>query len=138
MRNQDMELIDLQNNMIMLHFKYFAWGIAAVALLAVLIRRALPKTVTLSEIRAWAEKNKHLGVNCYVHKLGVLPEQIRKEVYRQTGLKKILNGYTDEGSVLVTMLDGNGETIISVPFMGNKLDEDLSLAIGEKGLNIKL
>lgn len=133
-----MEAIDVIINLVPV-LKKICIGVLIIAIIVVLIRRAKIKLVTLDEIVEWGNHNKHLGCNLYVHKLSVIPNETRSKILREIGIKKILNGYTCEGSVLATIVNKNGEVVKSLPIMGNKLDEKLSLAIGaEIGLNIKL
>lgn len=120
------------------YVKYTCWTIIIVGIAYLAYRRSRTKLVTLSEITDWANENKSLGTNLFVSKLSVVPTEVCKTVHKELGMKIILNGYRDDTSVLATITDANQNVVKSFCFMGTKLDDELVLAMGETGLNIKL
>ena len=68
-----------------------------------------------------------------------MPNEVRKQVQYEIGFKRVLNGYKDETSIFVTILDDTNNIISSSYFLGTRLDEELKIALGNKtGINIKL
>lgn len=120
------------------YVKYTCWTIIIGGLAYLVYRRSRTKTVTLKDITDWANENRSLGTDLFVSKLSVVPTEVRKAVHKELGTQIILNGYKDEASVLATITDANHNVVKSFSFMGTKLDEELILAMGENGLNIKL
>lgn len=105
----------------------------------IVYNRKKVKVVSLNDIIRWANQNKGIGTNMYVSRLSIMPEQVRRQVKEEIGLKTLINGYKEETSMFVTVLDDEDNIISSSYFMGTKLDEDLEIALGNKtGVNIKL
>lgn len=105
----------------------------------IVYNRKKVKIVSLNDIIRWANQNKGIGTNMYVSRLSIMPEQVRRQVKEEIGLKTLINGYKEETSMFVTVLDDEDNIISSSYFMGTKLDEDLEIALGNKtGVNIKL
>ncbi|MED9996431.1 MAG: hypothetical protein UFP03_06510 [Paludibacteraceae bacterium] len=105
----------------------------------IVYNRKKVKVVSLNDIISWANQNKGIGTNMYVSRLSIMPEQVRRQVKEEIGLKTLINGYKEETSMFVTVLDDEDNIISSSYFMGTKLDEDLEVALGNKtGVNIKL
>lgn len=120
------------------YVKYACWTIMIGGFAYLAYRRSRAKIVTLKEITDWANENKTLGTDLFVSRLSVVPTEVCKAIHKELGAQIILNGYKDETSVLATITDVNHNVVKSFSFMGTKLDEELTLAMGEKGLNIKL
>lgn len=108
-------------------------------LLFILWKRNKPKCVALKEIVSWANEHKSEGTNVYISRLSLMPSEIRKQIQREVGGKKIINGYRDEASIFATILDADKQVVTSWYFLGNQLDEELIIALGDKtGINIEL
>lgn len=120
------------------YVKYICCTIVICGFAYLAYHRSKTKLVTLKEITNWANENKSLGTDLFISKLSIVPIEVRKAIHKELGTQIILNGYKDETSVLATITDANHNVVKSFSFMGTKLDEELTLAMGEKGLNIKL
>lgn len=114
------------------------WAVIIGGGLYIVYRRCKVKVVSLDMIKEWAESKKTLGSDMFVSKLSVMPNEVIKSVHSKLGTSVIINGYKDNGSVFVTILDAEGKIVCTNFFMGTRLDDELELAMGEKGLNIKL
>ena len=121
------------------YIKGLSWSVIIAGTAYVLYNRARVKVVSLKDITTWANKNKGVGTNMFVSKLSVMPNEVRKQVQHEIGFKRVLNGYKDETSIFVTILDDANSIISSSYFLGTKLDDELKIALGDKtGINIKL
>lgn len=119
--------------------KWICWVGIMGGLLFIFWKRNKPKYVSLKEIVLWANEHKGEGTNVYISRLSIMPSEIRKQVQREVGGKKILNGYRDEASIFATILDADKQVVTSWYFLGNQLDEELIIALGDKtGINIEL
>ena len=107
-------------------------GIAAVGGLVafLLYKRLRQKVVTYSQIIDWLNKNHQQGDVCYVIRLSDVPAEVREDVHQKTKASRALNGYKDEGSVVVTLMDKDGNQRNVISFMGTELDRDLVNAFG--------
>lgn len=125
--------------LILPYIKGLSWSVIIAGTAYILYNRARVKVVSLNDITTWANQNKGVGTNMFVSKLSVMPNEVRKQVQREIGFKRVLNGYKDETSIFVTILDDTNNIISSSYFLGTKLDEELKIALGNKtGINIKL
>ncbi len=121
------------------YIKLSAWLIIISGTLFLMYKRSRKKLVTLKEIENWAVKNRDDGIYLILHKISELPEEIKKEVYQEIGIKKVLYGYKDEASIHATIIDENDNIIKRMVFFGNKIDQELTEGFGENlGINIKL
>lgn len=121
------------------YIKGLSWSVIIAGTAYILYNRTRAKVVSLNDITTWANQNKGVGTNMFVSKLSVMPNEVRKQVQHEIGLKRVLNGYKDETSIFVTILDDTNNIISSSYFLGTKLDEELKIALGNKtGINIKL
>ena len=119
--------------------KNLCWYIIIGGVVYLLYRRNRQTIVTFKEVKEWAETYKGKGKNCFVSKLSVMPEEVRKQVQKEIGLQRIINGYKDETSIFATVTDANNNVITSYYFLGTKLDEELVLALGNGvGINLNL
>lgn len=119
--------------------KNLCWYIIIGGVVYLLYRRNKQTIVTFKEVKEWAETYKGKGKNCFVSKLSVMPEEVRKQVQKEIGLQRIINGYKDETSIFATITDANNNVITSYYFLGTKLDEELVLALGDGvGINLNL
>lgn len=123
---------------LMPYIRYVCWGVIIGCGIYLIYRRSIKKTVTLSQVKNLADKLRTTGTDMFVSKLSVMPEETRKAVRKQLGMQPIINAYKDEGSVFITVTDIEGKIVYTDYLMGTCLDEELELAMGEKGLNIKL
>ena len=125
--------------LILPYIKGLSWSVIIAGTAYILYKRTRVKVISLNDITTWANKNKGVGMNMFVSKLSVMPNEVRKQVQHEIGFKRVLNGYKDETSIFVTILDDTNNIISSSYFLGTKLDEELKLALGNKtGINIKL
>lgn len=121
------------------YIKYSCWAIVIGGLGYVAYRRLRTKLVTLDDIINCANEHKSLGTDMFVNKFSALPENIRKKFRKELGMQFILNGYREDSSVIATIMDADDHEVKNIFFMGDKMDEDLRLALGDKKmLNIKL
>lgn len=120
--------------------KTISWTVIIGGLSYIVYRRLQKKIVTFKEVKEWAETyNDGKGKNCFVSKLSVMPEEVRKQVQKEIGLQRIINGYKDETSVFATITDVDNNIITSCYFLGTNFDEDLQLALTNSvGINLKL
>lgn len=123
---------------LMPYIRYVCWGIIIGCGIYLIYRRSINKIVTLSQVRDLADKLRTTGADMFVSKLSVMPDETKKAVRKQLGIQTIINGYKDDGSVFVTVTDIEGKIVYTDYLMGTSLNEELELAMGEKGLNIKL
>lgn len=125
--------------LILPYIKGISWFVIIAGTAYILYNRSKVKRISLNEITMWANQNKGIGTNMFVSRLSVMPNEVRKQVQHEIGFKRILNGYKDETSIFVTILDDANNIISSSYFLGTKLDEELTIALGNKtGINIKL
>lgn len=126
-------------HIILAYLKWICGVLIIGGLLYILWRRSRNQYVTLQEIISWANQYKDKGKNVYISKLSVMPAEIRKQVQHEIGGKRILNGYKDDTSIFATVVDTDKQVITSWYFLGNKLDNDLTIALGDKtGINIEI
>lgn len=125
--------------LILPYIKGLSWSVIIAGTAYILYNRTRVKVVSLNDITTWANQNKGVGTNMFVSKLSVMPNEVRKQVQHEIGFKRVLNGYKDETSIFVTILDDTNNIISSSYFLGTRLDEELKIALGNKtGINIKL
>ena len=125
--------------LILPYIKGLSWSVIIAGTAYILYNRTRVKVVSLNDITTWANQNKGVGTNMFVSKLSVMPNEVRKKVQHEIGFKRVLNGYKDETSIFVTILDDTNNIISSSYFLGTRLDEELKIALGNKtGINIKL
>ncbi|MBE6336930.1 MAG: hypothetical protein E7066_09695 [Lentimicrobiaceae bacterium] len=125
--------------LILPYIKGLSWSVIIAGTAYILYNRTRVKVVSLNDITTWANQNKGVGTNMFVSKLSVMPNEVRKQVQYEIGFKRVLNGYKDETSIFVTILDDTNNIISSSYFLGTRLDEELKIALGNKtGINIKL
>lgn len=125
--------------LILPYIKGLSWSVIIAGTAYILYKRTRVKVISLNDITTWANRNKGVGTNMFVSKLSVMPNEVRKQVQHEIGFKRVLNGYKDETSIFVTILDDTNNIISSSYFLGTKLDEELKIALGNKtGINIKL
>lgn len=125
--------------MILPYIKGISWTVIIAGTAYILYNRSKVKIVSLKDITEWANQNKGVGTNMFVSKLSVMPMEVRKQVQHEIGLERVLNGYKDDTSIFVTIIDDSNNVISSSYFLGTKLDEELIVALGNKtGINIKL
>lgn len=119
--------------------KTISWAVIIGGISFIAYRRLQKKIITFKEVKEWAETYKGKGENCFVSKLSAMPVEVRKQVQKEIGFQRILNGYKDETSIFVTVTDINNNVITSYYFLGTELDEELVLALSSGiGLNLKL
>lgn len=125
--------------LILPYIKGLSWSVIIAGTAYILYNSTRVKVVSLNDITTWANQNKGVGTNMFVSKLSVMPNEVRKQVQYEIGFKRVLNGYKDETSIFVTILDDTNNIISSSYFLGTRLDEELKIALGNKtGINIKL
>ena len=125
--------------LILPYIKGISWTVIIAGTTYILYNRSKVKIVSLKDITEWANQNKGIGTKMFVSKLDAMPMEVRKQVQQEIGLKRILNGYKDDTSIFVTIIDDSNNIISSSYFLGTKLDEELIIALGNKtGINIKL
>ena len=125
--------------LILPYIKGLSWSVIIAGTAYILYNRTRVKVVSLNDITTWANQNKGVGTNMFVSKLSVMPNEVRKQVQYEIGFKRVLNGYKDETSIFVTILDDTNNIISSSYYLGTRLDEELKIALGNKtGINIKL
>ena len=125
--------------LILPYIKGLSWSVIIAGTAYILYNRTRVKVVSLNDITTWANQNKGVGTNMFVSKLSVMPNEVRKQVQHEIGFKRVLNGYKDETSIFVTILDDTNNIISSSYFLGTRLDEELKIVLGNKtGINIKL
>ena len=71
--------------------KNLCWYIIIGGVVYLLYRRNRQTIVTFKEVKEWAETYKGKGKNCFVSKLSVMPEEVRKQVQKEIGLQRIIN-----------------------------------------------
>jgi len=121
------------------YLKILCWFVIISGTVYILYKRSQKKIVTFKEIESWVKLNKGNGTHAVLHKVSVLPDEIKKSVKQEIGLKKVINGYKDEASIHVTILDENNKVIKRMLFLGNILDEELIAGFGDNvGIDIKL
>ncbi len=121
------------------HLKTLCWFVIISGTAYILYKRHQKKLVTFKEIENWVKSNKGNGTHAVLHKVSVLPHDIKKSVKREVGLKKVINGYKDDASIHVTILDEDNKVIKRMFFFGNILDNELIEGFGENvGIDIKL
>jgi len=120
------------------YIRYVCWGIIVGCGIFLIYRRSTKKVVTYSQVRSLANSLKKIGTNMFVSKLSVMPDETKKAVKKQLGIQTVINGYKDEGSVFLTVTDVEGKIVYTDYIMGTCLDDELEVAMVEKGLNIKL
>ena len=123
---------------ILSYVNYLCGFVLLGGLIYLLYKRSVDKMVSLKMISSWLDENKGIGKVAFVSLLSVLPDDVKDGLHKEIGSRFIINGYKDETSVLVTIIDESNEIIKSYCFWGTKIDEELSIALGEKGLKIKL
>lgn len=125
--------------LILLYIKGLSWLVIFAGVAYILYSRAKAKVISLRDITIWANQNKGIGVSMLVSKLSAMSNDARKQAQREIGFKKVLNGYKDETSFVVTILDDANKIISSRYFLGTEIDEELKIALGNNaGINIKL
>lgn len=123
---------------LMPYIRYACWGVILGCGIYLVYRRSTKKIVSLQQVYDLGDKLKNIGADMFVSKLSVVPQEVQKTVKKQLGIKTIINGYKDDGSVFITITDIEGKIVYTDYLMGTCLDENLKIAMGEKGLNIKL
>jgi hypothetical protein len=58
-----------------------------------------------------------------------MPSEVRKRVRRQNGAIQIINGYSEDASVVVIITDSDNNIKQTSYFMGKSLDKELSQAL---------
>lgn len=121
------------------YIKGVSWSVIIAGTAYIIYHRNKVKIVSLKDVTLWANTNKGIGTNMFVSKLSMMPMEVRKQVQQEIGLKRIINGYKDDTSIFVTIMDDANNIISSSYFLGTKLDDELIIALGDKtGMNIKL
>lgn len=121
------------------YIKGVSWSVIIAGTVYIIYHRNKVKIISLKDVTLWANTNKGIGTNMFVSKLSMMPMEVRKQVQQEVGLKRIINGYKDDTSIFVTIMDDANNIISSSYFLGTKLDDELIIALGDKtGMNIKL
>ncbi len=121
------------------YIKSICWLVIIGGGVYILYQRSKKKLVTLKEIEQWAITNRGNGTHVMLHKLSVLPDEVKKEVRQEVGFKKVLYGYKDDASIHATILDENNTIVKRMLFSGNVIDKELIEGFGNnQGINIKL
>lgn len=113
-------------------------SVICVCIIILAYKRIKGTTITMEEIRLWANNNKNLGKYLYLNRIDKMPKDVSKAAHKEMRTKILINGYKDSSSILATIADNEGKVVKSVFFMGTKLDNDLIAALGDNGLKIEL
>lgn len=92
----------------------------------VIYKRVSNKVITYLEIQKWAETVCVSGDICHLSRVSDVPEEVQKQIRKELGMQQIINGYHFDGSILVTITDGQNNIKNTSYFMGKELDKELS------------
>ena len=95
----------------------------------VVYKRIANKVITYQDVLEWAKKVCVPGDICHISRISVIPEQVQKQIRKELGMQQIINGYRYDGSVFVTITDGQNNIRNTSYFMGKELDKELSDAL---------
>lgn len=92
-------------------------------------KRIANKVITYQEVLDWAKTVCVPGDICHISRVSDIPEQVQKQIRRELGAQQIVNGFRFDGSVFVTITDGQNNIKNTSYFMGKELDNELSNAL---------
>lgn len=95
----------------------------------VIYKRLSNKVITYLEVQKWAESVCVSGDICHISRVSDVPEEVQKQIRKELGMQQIINGFRNEGSVLVSITDGQNNIKNTSYFMGKELDKELTNAL---------
>lgn len=106
--------------------RYVCYTVIGAFAVYVIYKRISNKVITYLEVQKWAESVCVSGDICHISRVSVIPEEVQKQIRKELGMQQIINGYHFDGSVLVTITDGQNNIKNTSYFMGKGLDKELS------------
>lgn len=95
----------------------------------VVYKRSANKIISYLEVQKWAESVCVPGDICHISRVSAVPKEVQKQIRKELGMQQIINGYRFDGSVFVTITDGQNNIKNTSYFMGKKVDKELSDAL---------
>ena len=92
-------------------------------------KRIANKVITYQEVLDWAKTVCIPGDICHISRVSDIPEQVQYQIRRELGTQQLINGFRYDGSVFVTITDGQNNIKNTSYFMGKALDAELSNAL---------
>lgn len=92
-------------------------------------KRIANKVITYQEVLDWAKSVCVSGDICHISRVSDIPKEVQCQIRKELGVQQIINGFRYDGSVFVTITDGENNIKETSYFMGKELDKELNNAL---------